>query len=146
MVVLIADDDPDDRLLIRDAFGEIPFSVNLHFVENGQELLDYLHHLNGYADSNETPNPDLILLDLNMPGKDGRQALREIKSNPDVRNIPVVIFTTSKEQEEIEECYKLGANSFVTKPLTFDGLVQAVKILGLYWFEIVRLPTEREAY
>ena len=140
ITVLIADDDPEDRMLIEDAFEESRLANPLEFVEDGEELLDYLHRRNGYSDPSASPRPGLILLDLNMPRKDGREALKEIKSDPHLRQIPIVVMTTSKAEEDIFHTYDLGVNSFVTKPVTFEGLVEVVKALGRYWFQIVELP------
>jgi CheY-like chemotaxis protein len=139
----MADDDADDRLLLRDALEECQLSSNdLHFVENGEELLDYLKRRGKFAASSSSPRPGLILLDLNMPRKDGREALREIKSDPELRRIPVVILTTSKADTDISKIYELGANSFITKPVTFDSLVNVMRVLGKYWIEIVELPVK----
>jgi CheY-like chemotaxis protein len=140
VVVLVADDDPEDCMFIRDAFKEGLLVNGLRFVEEGEELMDYLRHRGKYRDHSASPRPGIILLDLNMPKKDGREALKEIKSDPDLKGIPVVILTTSREEEDILRSYDLGANSYITKPVTFAGLVEAVKSLGKYWFEIVELP------
>src|SRR5437867_1357979 len=140
IVILMADDDADDRLLAKDALTECRLANDLHFVENGEELLEYLHRRGRYSLPGSAPRPGLILLDLNMPKKDGREALREIKTNPELRKIPVVILTTSKADTDISQIYELGANSFISKPVTFDSLVKLMKILGSYWFEIVELP------
>ena len=139
----MADDDADDRLLAKDALGECRFASDLHFVENGEELLDYLHRRNRFSDLLESPRPGLILLDLNMPKKDGREALKEIKSDPELRKIPVVVLTTSKADSDIGRIYELGANSFIAKPVSFDSLVEVMKVLGKYWFEIVELPVKK---
>lgn len=140
LVILIAEDDPEDCMLIKDAFKEGLLVNGLRFVEDGEELMDYLRHKGKYRNPSSSPKPGIILLDLNMPKKDGREALKEIKSDPDLRSIPVVILTTSKEEEDILRSYNLGANSYITKPVTFAGLVDAIKALGKYWFEIVELP------
>jgi CheY-like chemotaxis protein len=139
IVILMADDDADDRLLAREAMQENRLGNCVRFVEDGQELMDYLNRVGRYA-TEEAPRPGLILLDLNMPRKDGRQALEEIKSNPDLRCIPVVVLTTSKTEEDVLRSYNLGANSFITKPVTFERLVDIVRTLGRYWFNIVELP------
>ena len=139
ITILMADDDGDDRMLAEDAMRESRLGNVFRCVEDGQELMDYLTRSGKYAHA-EAPRPGLILLDLNMPKKDGRQALREIKSNPDLRRIPVVILTTSKTDEDVLRSYDLGANSFITKPVTFDRLVEIVRALGTYWFQIVELP------
>ena len=139
ITILMADDDADDRMLAEDAMRESRLGNSFRCVEDGQELMDYLNHAGKYAAAN-APRPGLILLDLNMPRKDGRQALEEIKSNPELRRIPVVILTTSKTEEDVLRSYDLGANSFITKPVTFDRLVEIVRSLGNYWFKIVELP------
>lgn len=140
VVFLMADDDPDDRLLIKEAFQESLISNSIFFVEDGVELLDYLRHQDRYSNPDIAPTPDLILLDLNMPRKDGREALAEIKSDPHLRYIPVVVLTTSKAEEDIMRSYDIGAAGYITKPVTFDGLVEAIKGLKRYWVQIVRLP------
>jgi CheY-like chemotaxis protein len=142
IIILMADDDPDDRELTREAFRESRLANEFHTVEDGEELLDYLHRRGRWAHLNGTPLPGLILLDLNMPRKDGREALREIKSDPHLRRIPVVVLTTSKAEEDILRSYDLGVNSYVTKPVTFSSLVELVRVLGRYWFEVVELPPE----
>ena len=141
VVFLMADDDPDDRFLIKEAFQESLLTNSIYFVEDGIELLDYLRHNGKYANPTEAPTPDLILLDLNMPRKDGREALAEIKSDIHLRYIPVVVLTTSKAEEDIMRSYDIGAASYITKPVTFDGLVEAIRGLKRYWVQIVRLPT-----
>ena len=140
ITILLADDDADDRMLTKDALAESRLANDLRFVENGEELLDYLNRRGTHASPEASPRPGLILLDLNMPRKDGREALREIKSDPNLRSIPIVVLTTSKAEEDICRTYDLGVNSFITKPVTFDGLVAVMKGLGRYWFEIVELP------
>jgi CheY-like chemotaxis protein len=140
VVILMADDDPDDRELTREAFAESRLANELHFVEDGVGLLDYLHRRGAYSEPGSAPRPGVILLDLNMPRKDGREALLEIKADPDLRNIPVVVLTTSKSEEDIARSYGLGANSFISKPVTFEGLLEVVRGLGTYWFDIVELP------
>lgn len=141
IVILMADDDPDDLLLAREAFEESRLGNDLRTVMDGEELLDYLLRRGKYTDAAEAPMPGLILLDLNMPKMDGREALREIKSHPTLRRIPVVVLTTSKAEEDILRTYDIGANSFITKPVTFDALVELLRDLGEYWFSIVALPT-----
>jgi two-component system, response regulator len=142
IVILMADDDADDRLLAKDALGECRLANDLHFVEDGEQLLDYLFRRGQYAELKNAPRPGLVLLDLNMPKKDGREALREIKADPELRKIPVVVLTTSNADTDISRIYELGANSFITKPVTFEQLVNVMKILGSYWFEIVELPAK----
>ena len=139
-VIVMAEDDSDDRLLIRDALAECQWEADLRFVENGEELLDYLMRRGKYSQSSASPRPGLILLDLNMPKKDGREALREIKADADLRRIPIVILTTSKADTDIGGLYDLGANSFISKPIRFDALVGLMNILGQYWFNTVQLP------
>ena len=138
--ILMADDDRDDCLLVKEAFAESRLLNDLRFVADGVELMDYLLHRGQYQDERSAPRPGLILLDLNMPRKDGREALKEIKSHRDLRSIPVVILTTSKEEEDILQSYDLGASSFITKPVTFSGLMDAVQAMKKYWLEIVELP------
>ena len=138
--ILMAEDDPDDRLLIMDAFKETQLPNALRFVEDGQALMDYLRQ-SGCCQAVETPpRPSLILLDLNMPGKDGRQALLEIKSDPDLQKIPVVVLSTSNERQDILESYAVGASSYIAKPVSFDKLVDIIKTLARYWLEMVELP------
>jgi len=140
ITILIADDDADDRMLARDALSESRLVNDLRFVEDGEDLMQYLRREGKYADPHAAPEPGLILLDLNMPRKDGREALREIKGDASLRHIPIVVLTTSQAEEDIYRSYDLGVNSFITKPVTFDGLVAVMKALGRYWFEIVELP------
>lgn len=142
IVILLADDDEEDRMLAADALEESRVVNELRWVKDGDELLDYLHHRGPYLDPTSSPTPGLILLDLNMPRKDGREALREIKADPDLRRIPIVVLTTSKAEEDIYRTYDLGANSFITKPVSFEGLVSVMRDLGRYWIEIVELPPE----
>jgi CheY-like chemotaxis protein len=140
IVILMADDDADDRLLTQDAMTDARVINDLHFVTDGEELMEYLYRRGRYADAVSAPRPGLILLDLNMPKKDGREALKDIKADPDLRRIPVVILTTSKAEEDIYRSYDLGANSFITKPVTFEGLVELMRVMGRYWIEFVELP------
>jgi CheY-like chemotaxis protein len=140
IVILMADDDADDRLLTQDAMMDARVINDLHFVTDGEELMEYLYRRGRYADAVSAPRPGLILLGLNMPKKDGREALKEIKADPDLRRIPVVILTTSKAEEDIYRSYDLGANSFITKPVTFEGLVELMRVMGRYWIEFVELP------
>ncbi len=139
-VILMADDDDDDRLLARDALAEAETEAELHFVRNGEELLDYLHQRGDFQSPEAAPRPGLVLLDLNMPLKDGREALREIKTDPELRRIPVVVLTTSKADTDVGAIYELGANSFISKPFQFEALVDVMKTLGQYWFQTVELP------
>jgi CheY-like chemotaxis protein len=142
VTILMADDDADDREFALTAMQESRLANELRFVEDGEELLEYLRRLGRYANPKDSPRPGLILLDLNMPRKDGREALREIKSDPALKNIPVVVLTTSKAEEDILRSYGLGANCFITKPVTFDGLVEVVKVLDKHWLQIVELPPD----
>ena len=140
--ILVADDDPDDRMLTKDALDECRLANEVHFVENGEELMDYLYRRGRFEHLKKNLLPGLILLDLNMPKKDGREALKEIRSDPALRRIPIVVLTTSKAEEDILRTYELGVNSFIIKPVTFESLVDIVKTLAKYWFEIVELPPE----
>jgi two-component system response regulator len=144
ITILMADDDPEDRMMTQEAFEESRLANDLRFVENGVELMDYLHRRGKYADPASSPRPGLILLDLNMPKKDGREALQEIKNDPKLKNIRVVVMTTSKAEEDILRTYDLGAASYVTKPVTFSALVDVIQTLGKYWLEIVELPVDDE--
>jgi CheY-like chemotaxis protein len=144
VVILLADDDPDDRLLATMALKKSRLANRIQTVEDGEELMDYLHRRGAYADPESSPRPGLILLDLNMPRKDGREALQEIKSDARLRRIPVVVLTTSQADQDIVDTYNLGVNAFVTKPVTFDGLADAIQALGNFWFEIVQLPPDNE--
>lgn len=140
--ILIAEDDPDDTLMIREAFEENLILNNLYFVDDGEQLMDYLLRRKKYTNTKNYPTPGMILLDLNMPKKDGREALNELKSNTLLRRIPVIILTTSKAEEDIIKSYDLGVSGFITKPVTFIDLVRFIKIMGKYWFEIVELPAQ----
>jgi len=142
IVILLADDDEEDRMMTCDALAESRLSNDIYCVSDGEDLMDYLYHRGKYAPPAKSPRPGLILLDLNMPKKDGREALREIKADPTLRQIVVVVLTTSKADEDIMRSYDSGASSFITKPVTFDGLVELLKGMGRYWFEIVELPRE----
>jgi CheY-like chemotaxis protein len=137
LTILMADDDEEDCLMAQEAFRECRIVNDLRVVHDGEELMDYLRRHGSYADA---PRPGLILLDLNMPRMDGREALKEIKGDPDLRVIPVIVLTTSKAEEDIIRSYQLNANSFITKPVTFGGLVDVMRDLGRYWLEIVDLP------
>ena len=141
--IVVAEDDPDDRMFLKEALEESRLANDLHFAEDGEELMDYLYHRGKYADLADTSRPGLILLDLNMPKKDGREVIKEIKSDPELRRIAIVVLTTSKAEEDIYRSYDLGVNSFITKPVTFESLVEVMKTIGRYWFEIVELPTEK---
>jgi len=142
ITILYADDDPEDRMLISEAWEENRLANELHFVEDGEELINYLRRAGKYESLKGTPLPGMILLDLNMPKKDGREALREIKSDRQLRLIPVVVLTTSKAEEDILRAYDLGVNSFIMKPVTFQSLVDLVLTFSKYWFEVVELPSK----
>jgi CheY-like chemotaxis protein len=144
ITILMSDDDADDRRLTLEAFEEARLINDVRFVENGEQLLDYLRRTGPYAPPAEAPRPGLILLDLNMPRKDGRTVLKELKSDPDLRQIPVVVLTTSKADEDIYKSYDLGVNSYIVKPVTFEALVDILQTLEKYWFEIVELPPQKE--
>ena len=139
-LIILADDDTEDIFLIQKAFNESLFEGEIRFVNNGEELLDYLKARGRYNDPDLYPKPDLILLDLNMPKLDGREALIEIKKDVKLRSLPIVIFTTSNNEEDIIRSYELGANSYITKPVTFEGLIKIADALGKYWFQISKLP------
>ncbi|MEZ2236733.1 response regulator [Microcoleus sp.] len=140
--ILMANDDEDTRFFVQESLREIPIAIRIEFVENGEQMLDYLYCRGSYAEASNGPFPDLILLDLNMPRLDGPEALTLIRSDPDLQHLPVVILTTSQSSGDILLCYRLGANSFISKPVTFEGLVEVMKTLCQYWFEIVSLPSE----
>jgi CheY-like chemotaxis protein len=141
VTILLADDDQEDRELARDALQDSKLANEMRFVVDGQDLMDYLRHVGRYADpSVESPRPGIILLDLNMPKKDGREALAEIKADESLRRIPVVVLTTSNDEQDVFRSYDLGVNSFITKPVTFGGLVEAMSAWSRYWFELVELP------
>ena len=144
ITILMADDDADDRRLTQEALEEGRLINEVKFVDNGEELMDYLRRQGKFAPPAETPRPGLILLDLNMPRKDGRTVLKEIKSDPDLRQIPVVVLTTSKADEDVYKSYDLGVNSYIVKPVTFEALVDILQTLEKYWFEIVELPPVKE--
>ena len=144
ITVLMADDDPDDRLMTQEAWEENRIANTLVFVNDGEELMDYLYHRGRHSDPKTSPRPGLILLDLNMPKKDGREALKEIKADPNLGRIPIVVITTSNEEEEIVRSYDLGVNSFLSKPVTFDELVKMIQVLSEYWLEIVHLPGHKD--
>lgn len=141
--ILMADDDADDCLLVHHAMRETEHTCDLRFVQDGEELFDYLHRRGQYANGQAAPRPDLILLDLKMPKKDGREVLRDIKTDPDFKRIPIVALTTSTAEDDIRFCYEMGANSYVTKPVTFRNLVDIMNTLCKYWFEVVELPPMR---
>lgn len=143
VTLVIADDDEDDRLLIVEAFRDLRLTNPIVEVGDGEELLDYLRHRGKFAGNNGSPLPGLILLDLNMPRMDGREALKEIKSDPDLRRIPVIVLTTSKAEEDVIRSYDIGANSFIVKPVTAEGFIEVIRSLQRYWLEIVEIPREQ---
>jgi CheY-like chemotaxis protein len=138
----MADDDPDDCMLAQEALAESRLANDLHIVSDGEELMDYLYQRGKYSVPGSAPRPSLILLDLNMPKKDGREVLNELKSDPHLRQIPVLVLTTSQAEEDILRSYYLGANSYITKPVTFSSLIEVMQTLSKYWFEIVELPSQ----
>jgi CheY-like chemotaxis protein len=141
ITILICDDDEDDRSLTQQALQDAHISNDLRFVEDGEQLLDYLHQRGSFAgETGAAPRPGLILLDLNMPNMDGREALQLIKGDVTLLDIPIVVLTTSGSDADVIRSYQLGVNSFITKPVTFTGLVDAMNVLGRYWLEIVELP------
>ena len=140
VVILFADDDKDDQIMVKEAFEDNRLANDLRFVNDGNELLEYLNRKGKYNDPKSSPKPDLILLDLNMPKMDGREALNEIKKDDTFRRIPIVVLTTSKAEEDVIRTYDLGVNSYITKPVTFEGMVNIVRLLEEYWFQIVKLP------
>ncbi len=142
--IVMAEDDPDDQMLTRRALKHSRLANTLDIVEDGEELMDYLHQRGPYAETGAAPRPGLILLDLNMPRMDGREALQRIKSDDDLRRIPVIVLTTSEAEQDIIESYNLGVNAYVTKPVSFEELVQAIRSLGHFWFDIVKLPPEAQ--
>jgi CheY-like chemotaxis protein len=142
ITILMVDDDPDDYHLVKEALIENGMHNDFRLVSDGIELMDYLFHRGKFADCESSPLPSLILLDLNMPRKDGREALRELKTYPAFRSIPVVVFTTSSDVEDITACYEMGASSFISKPNTFDSLRETMKTLGTYWLNVAELPAQ----
>jgi len=139
-ILLIADDDEEDRLLIKDAFEESKFPAKIVFGEDGEEVINYLNNTGRFADKKKFPIPSIIILDLNMPKKDGRETLQEIKSNPNLRSIPIIILTTSNSEKDIALSYSLGANTYICKPSTYTSLIDIVKTLSNYWYSISKLP------
>lgn len=144
VTILMADDDEDDREMTREALQNSHLANEMRFVVDGQDLMDYLRGQGKYARGVDAPRPGIILLDLNMPKKDGREALAEIKADELLRRIPIVVLTTSKDEEDVLRTYDLGVSSFITKPVTFAGLVEVMRTWKRYWFEIVELPTDDE--
>lgn len=134
--ILVAEDDEEDRMLLQDALEEVKLNHKVNFVDNGQDLIDELRRLSLTNHS----LPDLIILDLNMPKKDGREALTEIKNNASLKSIPIIILSTSNDKEDILNSYNLGGNSFITKPNTYTSLLNIAHEIKKYWLEIVKLP------
>ena len=139
--ILMVDDDPDDRLLFKEACEEVRLRNPLDFLENGEQLVDYLKRRGNYAHREGAPFPGIILLDLNMPLKDGREALEEIKADAELRHIPIIVLTTSKDEDDILSSYGLGASSYIVKPISLDRLMRVVNSIGEYWVQIVEVPT-----
>jgi two-component system response regulator len=137
--ILIADDDADDRYLLETAFQEKGYSEKIEFVENGVEVLRFLNNIQAREDAGKL-YPKFILLDLNMPKKDGREVLKEMKENPDFKRIPVIVFTTTKNENEIKRCYELGANTYIIKPVSFDALLEVVENIRSYWLNTASIP------
>jgi two-component system response regulator len=144
IVLLVAEDDEDDFMLVREALEDGRLVNRTEWVKDGEELMDYLRRRGQYAEQRLAPRPGVILLDLNMPRKDGREALEEIKKDPSLRSIPVIVLTTSGTEEDVLRSYDLGVNSFIKKPVRFEDFYEAVRTLGMYWFQIVRLPGSPE--
>lgn len=145
ITILWAEDDQDDCLLAKDACEQCNLPHTLFFVENGEELVDYLLNRGKYEDKSLYPRPGLVLLDLNMPRKDGREALKEIKAHSELKRIPIVVMTTSSSEEDITRAYELGASAYITKPVTFESFVEMMRNLIQYWFELVTLPDRQLA-
>jgi CheY-like chemotaxis protein len=142
--ILVADDDGEDCSLVSDALHATERPLEIHFVRNGEELFDYLRHQGEYVDVRSSPPPDLILLDLRMPLKDGRETIGELKTDPIWRAVPVIALTTSTASADIEACYRLGVNSYITKPATFQAWVNVFETVATYWFDIVKLPPKND--
>jgi len=138
--ILMVDDDVDDCMLVRDALCEIGSAHDLRFANDGEELFEYLERRGKFAGPDRAPRPDLILLDLQMPRKNGRESLKQLKSEPAWRRIPVVVLTTSTAADDVNYAYETGVNSYVTKPTTFRTLVEAVRLITTYWLELVEPP------
>jgi CheY-like chemotaxis protein len=142
--ILVVEDDPDDQILIEEALKQNQLSGGLRFVGDGEECMDYLYNRGKYADKRNSPRPDLILLDLNLPRKDGREVLVEIKANPVLKGIPVIILSTSTDSEDILRSYGSGAASYIKKPDSFDSLLKAFSAVRDYWFGSVTLPSREK--
>lgn len=138
-LIVIAEDDVDDQFLFQTAFEENGFMLQIEFVNNGVELVSYLDSCKK-SSGDHIHFPSLIILDLNMPKKDGREVLKEIKNHPTYKTIPVIVFTTTKNEMEVRRCYELGANSYIVKPVSFDGLLNVIREIKNFWFNTVVLP------
>jgi CheY-like chemotaxis protein len=143
ITILMADDEPSDRILAAEALKDARLINDLRFVENGEELMDYLLRREKFAPPAPAPRPGMILLDLNMPKKDGRTVLKEIKENPDLRDIPIAVLTASKDDADIYRSYDLGVNTYIVKPVTFEAIVDTLQTVEKHWFQIVEMPTPR---
>ncbi len=141
ITILLADDDEEDRMMTEEALADSQFRSNLRFAVDGEEVLDYLNNRGRFQDESDNPLPALILLDLNMPKKDGREVLAEIKKDAKWRSIPIVVFTTSTADEDIQHTYSLGVNSYITKPVTYNGMIETMQSLKKYWLEVATLPS-----
>lgn len=138
--ILVAEDDPEDRFLIKESLARVRLAHSIHFVEDGAQIIDYLKNQGEFSDAEAFPKPGLVLLDLNMPKKSGLEVLEFIRADPELCPLPVVFLTTSREQEDLMACYRKGANSFISKPVDFEGLVAVMHAVTNYWFGIVDLP------
>ncbi|HKJ31352.1 MAG TPA: response regulator [Balneolales bacterium] len=141
LIIVMADDDPDDRMITRLALQKCKFESDFRFVSDGEQLLDYLYRRGPYENPYYSPVPGIILLDIHMPKKNGLEVLQEIKSHPEFRHIPIVMLTSSQRKEDIQNSYKMGVNSYINKPVSFKGYLEDMKVIGQYWFDIVRLPS-----
>ena len=142
ITILMADDDPGDRVLAEEAMKDARVINDVRFVETGEELMDYLHARGKFAPPAQAPRPGLILLDLNMPRKDGRTVLKELKNTPDLCRIPIAVLTTSKDDADVYRSYDLGVNSYIVKPVTFEAIIDTLQTLKEHWFQIVELPSD----
>ena len=138
--ILIVEDSPEDYEATERALRRAGLKNQLYRCEDGDEALDFLHRQGAYADPERAPRPGLVLLDLNMPGTNGREVLHEVKADPDLKKIPIVVMTTSEDERDIDACYDDGANSYIVKPVEMNRFVEAIRRFTDYWFEIVILP------
>lgn len=138
--ILIVEDDPEDRMLAEDAINESQPIFPVRFLEDGEQLLAYLQHKGKFQEEDSNPTPGVIVMDLNMPRLDGREALAKIKAHPVFKSIPVIILTTSNSTKDIENCYSLGANSYITKPRNYRELVKIMEMIKNYWYDLNELP------